>query len=255
LLNKRVLLLLTVTSTLLFSIEGGFDKDYYKIRNSKVKKSAFVNTLLPKIKKAQKQIISDRIFIERFFHKYLFTYSLKARYDMKRLIKLSKKYRIKQMYNETEYLQKIDLIPISLVLAQSAVESAWGDSRFVKEGNNLFGEWTWGKKGIIPEGRDANATHKLRIFDSLDDSVARYMLNLNRHYSYKDFRSLRSLKREQKKGFSGLEAATKMTNYSQMREVYNRLLINVIKGNGYIAYDEKFVDSIAKRGFVPRFRR
>jgi len=255
LLIKKVLLLFLLSAELLFSIEGGFDESYYKIRNSKVKKAAFVNTLLPKIQKAQKQIISDRIFIERFFKKYLFTYSLKARYDMKRLIKLSKKYRVKHMYNEAEYLQKIDLIPISLVLAQSAVESAWGDSRFAKEGNNLFGEWTWGKKGIIPEGRDENATHKLRIFDSLDASIARYMLNLNRHRSYKDFRSLRASKRNVQQNFSGLDAATKMTNYSQMREVYNRLLINVIKGNGFIAYDEKSVNTLPKKSFIPRFKR
>lgn len=252
---KRVFLLFLLSVYSLYAIEGGFDASYYKIRNSKVKKAAFLNTLLPKIRKAEKQVLSDRAFIEKFFQKYLFTYSLKARYDMKRLIKLSKKYRIKQMYNEQEYLEKIDTIPVSLVLAQSAVESAWGDSRFAREGNNLFGEWTWGKKGIIPEGRDENATHKLRIFDSLDDSIARYMLNLNRHRSYKDFRALRSHKRTIHKDFSGLDAATKMTNYSQMREVYNRLLINVIKGNGYIAYDEKSVDSLPKKGFTPRFKR
>jgi len=159
------------------------------------------------------------------------------------------------MYNEQEYLEKIDLIPVSLVLAQSAVESAWGDSRFAKEGNNLFGEWTWGKKGLIPEGRDENATHKLRIFDNLDDSIARYMLNLNRHRSYKDFRVLRAQKRSLKENFTGLDAATKMTNYSQMREVYNKLLANVIKGNGFMGYEEKRTESSAKKGFIPRFRR
>lgn len=252
---KRAFLLFLLSSYSLYAIEGGFDESYYKIRNSKVKKAAFINTLLPKIKKAEKQILSDRAFIEKFFHKYLFTYSLKARYDMTRLIKLSKRYRIKQMYNEQEYLERIDTIPVSLVLAQSAVESAWGDSRFAKEGNNLFGEWTWGKKGIIPEGRDENATHKLRIFDSLDQSIARYMLNLNRHRSYKDFRTLRSHKRAINEQFSGLDAATKMTNYSQMREVYNGLLANVIEGNGFIGYEEKRTESIPKIGFIPRFRR
>ena len=77
----------------------------------------------------------------------MFTYSLKSRVNLERLIKLAKKYRIKQMYNEHEYLEKIDVIPVSLVLAQSAVESAWGSSRFAREGNNIFGEWTWGKRG------------------------------------------------------------------------------------------------------------
>jgi len=225
----------------LFAFESGFGEDYYKIRNSKVKKAAFVNTLLPKIQKAEKQILSDRAFIEKFFKKYIFTYSLKSRTDLMHLIKISRKYRIKQMYNEAEYLSKVDTIPVSLVLAQSAVESAWGDSRFAKEGNNLFGEWTWGKIGIIPAGRDENATHRLRIFPTLDASISRYMLNLNRHRSYKDFRTLRSHKRNINKPFTGLDAASKMTNYSQMREVYNRLIANVIRGNGFMGYETDFV--------------
>ena len=219
------------------AIEPGFSKDYYKISDPKVKKTAFVNIMLPKIKKAEKQVLSDRAFIKKFFHKYLFTYSLKARYDMERLIKISKRYRIKHMYNEAEYLEKIDVIPVSLVLAQAAVESAWGESRFVKEGNNLFGEWTWGKKGIIPEGRDENATHKLRIFETLDASIARYMLNLNRHRSYTEFRMLRAHKRSLGETFTGIEAAKTMTNYSQMREKYAKLLIKVIKGNGFQGYE------------------
>jgi len=229
-----VLVLLLST---LSAIEYGFGEHYYKIRNTKAKKAAFVNTLLPKIQKAEKQILSDRAFIEKFFKKYIFTYSLKSRSDLMRLLKISRKYRIKQMYNEVEYLRKVNTIPVSLVLAQSAVESAWGESRFVKEGNNLFGEWTWGKVGIIPAGRDENATHKLRIFPSLDASISRYMLNLNRHRSYKGFRELRAHKEAIKKPFTGLDAASQMTNYSQMREKYNKLLIKVIKSNGFMGYE------------------
>ena len=233
----RYLSILLFLLSVLNAFEPGFGKDYYKIRDIKVKKNAFVNTLLPKIENAQKQIISDRIFVQKFFKKYLFTYSLKGRTDLVRLTNISKKYRIQEIYNEDEYLQKIDLIPISLVLAQSAVESAWGESRFAREGNNLFGEWTWGKKGMIPEGRDEDAKHKLRIFDTLDDSIARYMLNLNRHRSYSEFRHLRAEYRRKRIPFTGLIAATTMTNYSQMREKYNRLIAKVIKGNGFMGYE------------------
>lgn len=244
---KRVFIIFFLAVNLLHAVDGGFGKEYYKIRDTKVKKIAFVNTLLPKIQKAEKQILSDRAFIKKFFHKFLFTYSLKARYDMVRLIKISKKYRIKEMYNEHEYLMKIDSIPVSLVLAQSAVESAWGESRFAREGNNLFGEWTWGKKGIIPSGRDDNATHRLRIFDNLDDSVARYMLNLNRHRSYKKFRSLRAQKRAVNERLTGLEAATTMANYSQIREKYNKLLIQVINANGFMGYELKSPSILATK--------
>jgi len=252
-LIKRSSVVLFLCIGLSYGYDSGFGKEYYKIRNSKLKKAAFVNTLLPKIKEAEKKILSDRAFIENFFNNYLFTYSLKDRHDIERLIKISKRYRIKQMYNEAEYLEKVDSIPISLVLAQSAVESAWGDSRFAKEGNNLFGEWTWGKKGIIPEGRDENATHRLRIFNTLDDSIARYMLNLNRHRSYKEFRVLRAHKRAEKENFTGLDAAAKMTNYSQMREVYSRLLANVIKSNAFTGYEKRPVETLPVKSFASPF--
>jgi len=234
----KLILILFFLLTSLNAFEAGFSKEYSAIRDQKVKKSAFVEILLPKIKKAQKEILSDRAFIKIFFKKYLYTYSYKSRKDIIRLIKLSKKYRIKQMYNEHEYLEKIDAIPISLVLAQSAVESAWGNSRFAREGNNIFGEWTWGKKGIIPKGRDKDAKHKLRIFDTLDESIAGYMLNLNRHYSYKEFRKLRAQHRLDGKVYTGLVAAGTMTNYSQIREAYNRLLVKVIEANGFMQYED-----------------
>lgn len=244
---KYILIALFLFTTFLNAFEGGFGEEYYKINDPKAKKTAFVNTLLPKIIAAQKKILSDRIFIEKFFKKYLFTNSFRSRSDIIRLIKISKKYRIKQMYNEGEYLEKIDTIPVSLVLAQSAVESAWGESRFTREGNNIFGEWTWGKKGIIPEGRDKNARHKLRIFKSLDESIASYMLNLNRHYSYKEFRKLRAYHRAHRKAFTGLIAAQTMTNYSQMREVYSRLIVKVIKGNGFMGYEMNRPKELASR--------
>lgn len=235
----RIFLITLFLWTSLDAFEAGFTKEYFKIRDTKEKKSAFVKTLLPKIHDAQEKILSDRAFIKIFFKKFLFTNSYRSRKDIIRLIKLSKKYRIKQMYNEHEYLDKVDTIPTALVLAQSAVESAWGESRFAREGNNLFGEWTWGKKGIIPAGRDANATHKLRIFNSLEGSIAGYMLNLNRHYSYKEFRKLRAEHRAKGELFAGVKAATTMTNYSQIREAYNQLLIKVIKANGFMKYELK----------------
>lgn len=246
---KRILIIFLLTASSLHAVENGFGKEYYKIRDTKIKKITFVNTILPKIEAVEKQILSDRAFIKKFFHKFLFTNSFKARYDLVRLIKISKKYRIKEMYNEHEYLEKIDVIPVSLVLAQAAIESAWGSSRFARKGNNLFGEWTWGKKGMVPSDRDEDATHRLRIFNTLDASIARYMLNLNRHRSYKKFRLLRAEKRSMKERFTGLQAATTMANYSQTREKYNKLIIQVIEANGFMGYEIVPPNLLATKNF------
>ena len=42
----------------------------------------------------------------------------------------------------------MDIIPPSMAIAQAAKETGWGTSRFALEGNALFGQWTYSKKGI-----------------------------------------------------------------------------------------------------------
>ncbi|MDN2916957.1 glucosaminidase domain-containing protein, partial [Campylobacter jejuni] len=77
-------------------------------------------------------------------------------------------------------------------IAQALVESATGTSRFAREAHNLFGEWTWGEKGLIPDLSHPDKKHKIKIFDSLQDSVDSYVLNLNRHFAYEKFRDARA---------------------------------------------------------------
>ena len=47
----------------------------------------------------------------------------------------------------------MDIIPVSIALAQAAKESGWGTSRFALEGNAIFGQWTWTGTGIAPLDR------------------------------------------------------------------------------------------------------
>ena len=127
------------------------------------------------------------------------------------------------------------------MLAQAAVESAWGQSRFVSLANNIFGEWTYGKKGIIPENRPEGMHHKIRIFDDLEDSIAAFMLNLNRHRAYHEFRDLRAQYRAKKERFTGLLGSQTMENYSGIGKEYNALLIRTIEVNKWSQYDAKVV--------------
>jgi Bax protein len=101
---------------------------------------------------------------------------------------LSRKYRTA---DPAELLDRVNEVPVSLILAQGAIESYWGTSRFAREANNLFGMWTWGEKGIIPAKRDAGKTHKIAIYDSILESVRNFILTLNRLPAYDDFRRLR----------------------------------------------------------------
>ena len=92
----------------------------------------------------------------------------------------------------TELKIRMDIIPVSIAIAQAAKESGWGTSRFALEGNAMFGQWTWGKKGIAPLEREKNQAHKILKFPILRSSVQAYKNNLNTHKGYKEFREKRA---------------------------------------------------------------
>jgi len=216
-----------------------FKGDYQKISNTKEKKRAFVNILLPKIREANQNILNERAFVKKYFTTYLTSNNVFDRNSIIKLSHLAQKYRIKNIYNESAFLKKIAPIPTSQVLAQAAVESAWGQSRFVTLANNIFGEWTYGKEGIIPENRPEGMHHKIRIFKTLDDSIEGFMLNLNRHRAYHEFRDLRAKYEANKETFSGVISSQTMENYSGIGEAYNKLLKRTIIVNKWGQYDAK----------------
>lgn len=109
---------------------------------------------------------------------------------------------------------RIDAIPPSLAIAQAALETGWGTSRFSHQGNALFGEWTFGdSRGIVPAARGAQQDHKIRAFDNLLHSVLAYMDNLNSHPAYRDFRAQRAQKRAYGNAVNGRELARFLSAY------------------------------------------
>ena len=220
------------------SIAAGFPESYYAIDTIQEQHETFGKILRPYIQNTNKKILEERAFIESFFDDALVK-SLRGVDPVKlsRLVKIKRKYRVKDLYDRASYLKRINIIPVSLALAQGAIESGWGKSRFVRLANNIFGHWTWGEKGIIPLEREEGKTHKIRIFDTLQGSVDAYALNLNRHYAYKDFRERRAKARKKGAIFGGLEAAETMLYYSEIREKYVEILKKSMEENNFLYYD------------------
>ena len=226
-----------LTSTLLFAeVFKSFPDAYYTIEEIEKQKEIFVKILYPLILKEEEKIRRERAFVEMFFSRFQ-KESIVTPHEIKGLERLAKKYRIKSLYDKEAYLKRIDTIPVSLVLAQASIESNWGKSRFAREANNLFGEWTWGRKGIIPKNRPEGERYKIRIFDSLEDSIASYMRNLNRHWAYKAFREARYAAKQAGKAFGGFAAAAYLTRYSQLGEKYTRMVKRTIEKHAWDLYD------------------
>ena len=139
--------------------------------------------------------------------------------------RIAARYKVEGDINEQSVrdtlLQRIGEIPPSLALAQAANESAWGTSRFAREGNNLFGQWTWdASQGMVPRRRDSDADHYVRRFETLRASVRAYVRNLNTHPAYEELRDHRAELQRIGKHVSGMRLASGLTAYSERGMAY-----------------------------------
>lgn len=138
-----------------------------------------------------------------------------------------------------ELIKRVDVIPTSLVLAQAANESAWGMSRFAREGNNIFGQWCYDEGcGLVPNRRRENATHEVRAFSSVQASVSAYFRNLNTNRSYEDMREMRAQMRAQSRSLDSMVLARGLTRYSERGMAYVHELQDIIRINRLSALDK-----------------
>lgn len=131
-----------------------------------------------------------------------------------------------------ELYLRVDKVPVSLALAQAANESAWGTSRFARQGNNIFGQWCYEEGcGLVPRRRLSGATHEVKKFDSIQESVNAYINNINTHPSYSYLRELRARMRDRNRPLDSLRLAMGLGSYSQRGDNYVDEVQNLIVQN------------------------
>ena len=151
-----------------------------------------------------------------------------------------------------ELLQRVDIVPPALSLAQAASESGWGTSRFAAEGNALFGQWTWGK-GIVPAEQRASAHGDYRVasFGSTAEAAYAYALNLNTGNAYRDLRLKRAELRRQNLRVPGAVLAETLVHYSERGQAYVDDLKAIIHQNRLDAADDAYLRNMAVIHIVP----
>ena len=202
-----------------------FPRDLDNLQSVKLKKETFIKIVLPLIVAENEKILDDREKLKILVEKKFTTDSEKQWLRQKLL-----EYKVKRGDLE-ELLFRMDMIPVSIALAQAAKESGWGTSRFALEGNAIFGQWTWDGQGIAPLKRDGDKNHKILKFPILRASVKAYKNNLNTHKSYLNFREKRKVLREKNKGITGLALTSTLKNYAQTGSEYTKILNQIITQN------------------------
>lgn len=204
------------------------------------KKQEYFDFLLPKVRAANQLQLERREFLLSLSPDHL------SNDEQANLYALAKRYRVKPAdLSAAELIEalktKVDVVPASLVLAQSANESAWGTSRFARQGNNLFGLWCFSEGcGLKPQQRNEGAIHEVERFETVQDGVNKYVRTLNSHPAYAKLREIRTGLRKQNTPLKGTTLAEGLGSYSERGQAYIDEIQEMIEYNELEGYNQAY---------------
>jgi len=157
--------------------------------------------------------------------------------DKEFLEELYKKYHTR---NNQKLANRLRTHPVSIILAQAAIESAWGESRFFKEGNNIFGMWSYNKNEprIKALGRRNGKAVYIKKYANISDAIDDYFVVIGRG-AYKSFRKQRNITSDP------LKLVTYLVNYCELDNYPNKLkkfiVSNKLRKFDTFKIDEKYL--------------
>lgn len=192
------------------------------------KKELFIHLLLPAIIAVNAEIAEERKALTRLHEKkkafYILTWKEQAVIN-----KLATKYST-PANNMDKLYERIDIVPISLALAQTIIESGWGTSRFAREGNGLYGvHLPKNSSGEYIESKVGGV--KVAAYESIYSATKAYAHVLNTAKAYEGLRKKRLEQRMENGELSGADLAGTLTAYSEIGDAYVKYIRTVISRN------------------------
>ena len=196
--------------------------------SGKAQKISFIKTALPLILAGNEEVERRRDAIEH----------ANQSDDRIALEKWSNLYGIKIASKDNDQLTKkllkrVDVVPVPIALAQAAVESGWGTSRFALQGNALFGQWAWRDDAGLRPLNSSNDRAVVRSFGTLLGSIRAYIHNLNTHSFYKGFRDTRAKLRNQPNANKSKVLVKFLDRYAEIGPAYVSKLEVLIRTNDF----------------------
>lgn len=191
-------------------------RDWTAIRSSDRRKTLFLRILLPLVLAENERIRAERRLVLEAIAQG--TISIPGSAHRLRVEELARYYRVRADLHtpagQHTLLERLDVVPVAVALAQAAAESGWGSSRIARAANNIFGHMTEDpSKGIALAPVDGTVQHARR-FDSLRDAVRAYVDNINTGKVYRPLRRLRAIHRHQNPHLDAVALAGELNGYS-----------------------------------------
>ncbi len=211
----------------------GNKPDFRAIPDADHRKQRFFEYLVPAVERVNVEVRHRRARLMRLDAKH--ERGTLTRAERRWIEEMAERYRVQADSTDARIealKRRIDTLPGALVIAQAAIESGWGTSRFAREGNNLFGEWCFTSGcGLVPRSRGADASHEVRWFPNVIHSIRSYMHNLNSHPAYSDVRARRAAARRADRQPTAIDLAGGLEKYSERGAVYVDEVRTVIRSN------------------------
>lgn len=200
------------------------------------KKIAFIYAILPSILVCKYSLDKEKKIAENIYKKIQRKHFL-SKEDSLYIIELMDQYNVVDI---PDLMYRLGSHPTSIVIAQAAIESGWGQSRFLKKGNNLFGVWSYSKSGERMEAwntREGKSIY-VRKYDTIYESLEDYFKTIATTWAYQKFRQKRI------ETDNPFELIWYLNYYSELRYDYVQKLGVLIVQNDLHKYDQYTLDSL-----------
>lgn len=189
------------------------------------KKQKFFDMILPAVLISKQRLLAKRIKLAKI--------SAMATPDATSQAWLTKQLTRYKAKDSAQLKIKLTDHPTSIILAQAALETGWGTSRFFLEGNNIFGVWSFNPKEArmrASQTREGKPIYVKR-YRSLIEAVDDYFVTIARGGPYRQFRKARIQTQDP------LELIKYLNYYSEIGDEYVKRLRSIITRNKMRRFD------------------
>ncbi|HAG16891.1 MAG TPA: hypothetical protein DCG69_10315 [Bacteroidales bacterium] len=203
----------------------------------------FIQGLIPVIQEANREVLNEREHLIKIMESLRLGEKVPLQ-EKKWLNDLDTKYRDKSNFvdlkkdtetilsNLNELLKRVDVVPVRIALAQAAIESGWGKSRFSTEGNAYFGILCYKPGCGINSKKNENGGFIVKSYVSTTESVVDYLLFVNSKKGMQGFRNARFKFLHEDSLPNIFKLSRSIKGYSEIGDTYNQMIESML--NYYI---------------------
>lgn len=204
------------------------------------RKLLFITALLPVILDVNQRVLAEREQLIHLQDKFTQDPDSLTSFDRAWIVQLADRYEmpIEQVDKDqlAHLLRRVDVVPPSMAIAQSGVESGWGTSFAARTGNALFGQiQSAGQHAVAVSWKPGAGMPQ--PFANMGEAAEAYVANLNTHPAYAAFRRERAAMRERGENPDGYKLIGQLLRYSERGLGYVQFVRQVMREDKLTDFD------------------